>query len=352
MALRVVHCGTGNMGKLGLKGVLNHPDLELVGHYVWSPEKVGVDSGTLCGVAPTGVLATNDWNALLDLGADCLSYFGDALEGRERETIDHALPFLERGTNVVSLSAFAVAHPATTAPELRDPIEAACRKGGSSMFFTGIDPGWATTDLAIAALAPADRVDCVRVLELGWFGDYNSQYSLREYFGFGKPKGFQPLLITGGALMDLWAPTLEQIAEVLGVQIEGWETLYETDCLDHDAQAGIGLIEAGTAACIHFELRAMAGGKPIAVVEHVDAVVRGAGKDWKKPYGPYDLIHRVEIEGDPSFSVEVGYPKGAAGKATVMPVINSIPAVCAARPGLLGPLDIPRYWARNVRPIG
>jgi hypothetical protein len=352
MALRVVHCGTGYVGRLGLQGVINHPDLELVGHYVWSPEKVGKDSGTLCGLDPVGVLATNDWNALVDLKADCLSYFGDALEGRERDVIDDVLPFLERGTNVVSISAFAVAHPATTAPDLRDPIEAACRTGGSTMFFTGIDPGWATTDLAIAALAPADRVDCVRVLELGWFGDYNSEHSLKEYFGFGKPPGFQPLLVTSGRMKDLWEPTLQQIAEVLGVEIDGWETLYETDCLDHDVEAGIGVIKAGTAAVIHFELRAMAGGKPIVVVEHVDAVARGAGQQWKKPHGPFDLVHRIEIEGDPSFSVEVGYPRGAAGKATAMPVVNAIPAVCAARPGLVGPLDIPRYWARNVRRIG
>jgi len=351
MALRVVHCGTGNMGKVGLRGVLRHPDLELVGHYVWSPEKVGLDSGSLCGQGPTGVVTTNNWEDLLALNADCLTYFGDSI-GREEQSIREVIPFLEAGTNVISFSAFALAHPSTAPAEVREPIEAACRKGGSSMFFTGIDPGWATTDLAIAALAPADRVDCVRVLELGWWGEYTAEFVCREYFGFGKEPGHQPILITGGFLKKMWEPTLQQIAEVLQVEIEDWESVYETDCLDHDIETGFGTVKAGTASVVRFELRAMAGGKPIAICEHVDAVGRGHKNDWKKPFGPYELSHRVEIEGDPSFSVEIGYPPGAGGPCTVMPVVNSIPAVCAARPGLLGPLDVPRYWTRNVRPIG
>jgi hypothetical protein len=136
------------------------------------------------------------------------------------------------------------------------------------------------------------------------------------------------------------------------VEIEGWETSYETDCLDHDTETGFGKVQAGTAAVVRFELRAMAGGRPIAVVEHVDAVGRGAGNQWKAPFGPYDVSHRVEIEGDPSFTVEIGYPPGTGTAASVMPVLNSIPAVCAARPGLLGHLDVPRYWTRNVGDIG
>ena len=60
MTLRVVHCGTGNVGGAGLAGIINHPDLELVGQYVWSPEKVGVDSGALCGLPDTGITATDD----------------------------------------------------------------------------------------------------------------------------------------------------------------------------------------------------------------------------------------------------------------------------------------------------
>jgi hypothetical protein len=81
----------------------------------------------------------------------------------------------------------------------------------------------------------------------------------------------------------------------------------------------------------------------------VDCVARDVGKQWKQPYGPTDLSFRVAVEGDPSFEVELTFRKGG-DTLSAMPVLNAIPAVCQARPGLLGPLDVPRYWSRNVAP--
>jgi hypothetical protein len=133
MTVRVVHCGTGNVGASALRAILDHSDLELVGHYVSTADKAGNDSGELVGVAPVGVRATNDWNEVVGLSADCLTYFGDSI-GREQEAIADLVPFLERGTNVVTYSAFALAHPPTAPAELRDPIEAACKAGNSTCF--------------------------------------------------------------------------------------------------------------------------------------------------------------------------------------------------------------------------
>jgi hypothetical protein len=59
------------------------------------------------------------------------------------------------------------------------------------------------------------------------------------------------------------------------------------------------------------------------------------------------MSYRVEIEGDPSFTVEMNFGRGGQ-TLSAMPAINCIPAVCAAPAGLLGPLDVPRYWSRNV----
>jgi hypothetical protein len=54
------------------------------------------------------------------------------------------------------------------------------------------------------------------------------------------------------------------------------------------------------------------------------------------------LSYRIEIEGDPSYTLELNFGSdGGGGKITAMPAINAIPAVCAAEPGLNGPLDIP-----------
>jgi len=72
--LRVVQWATGNIGTKSLRAVIEHPNLELVGLYVHSPDKVGKDAGELCGVGSTGVIATNSITDVLALDADCVLY--------------------------------------------------------------------------------------------------------------------------------------------------------------------------------------------------------------------------------------------------------------------------------------
>ncbi len=111
--LSVVHAGTGPTGIEGLRTILHDPTLELVGQYAYSPEKVGRDSGVLAGMEAVGVTAINDWNALLVLKPDCLSYLANGA-GREEEVIADIVPFLENGINVVSTSLIPFCHHAVT----------------------------------------------------------------------------------------------------------------------------------------------------------------------------------------------------------------------------------------------
>src|SRR5262249_48946741 len=85
--LRVVQWGTGNAGRPALRAIVGRPDLELVGVHAHAPEKVGRDAAELCGLSgPTGVVATDDADALLALNADCVSYMVQG-ETRIRESI-------------------------------------------------------------------------------------------------------------------------------------------------------------------------------------------------------------------------------------------------------------------------
>ena len=135
MTLRVVHCGTGNVGLAGLEGIIDHPELELVGQYVWSEELVGVDSGARCGLPDTGVRATDDWDALLAVEPDCLSYFGDSI-GRELQAARDVCRFLEHGSNAVTISIFPWAFPGAVPPEFGDPVREACAKGNIPRYHT------------------------------------------------------------------------------------------------------------------------------------------------------------------------------------------------------------------------
>lgn len=100
MSNRIVQWTTGNVGQRSVRAVVAHPDLELVGCYAWSPDKVGRDVGELCGIDPVGVMATDDVDALLALQPDCVVY------NPMWQDVDELVRILEAGVNVVSTAAF------------------------------------------------------------------------------------------------------------------------------------------------------------------------------------------------------------------------------------------------------
>src|SRR6187401_3203314 len=74
MALRVIQWATGNVGRAAIEGVVAHPELELVGCWVHSADKDGVDAGELAGIEAIGVAASTDKTAVLAIEADCVVY--------------------------------------------------------------------------------------------------------------------------------------------------------------------------------------------------------------------------------------------------------------------------------------
>src|SRR5262252_2330254 len=149
MTLRVVQWTTGNVGKQSAIAIARNPGLELVGCYAWSRDKVGRDVGKLCGLDPLGVIATDDVDALLALRPDCVVYTP------MWPSIDQLVQILEAGVNVVTTAAFI--NGRRLGPERQRLVEA-CERGGSSLFGTGISPGWAEL-LSIVLAGLSDRID-------------------------------------------------------------------------------------------------------------------------------------------------------------------------------------------------
>ena len=67
---RVVQWATGNVGARAMQRVIEHPSMELVGVWVSNPAKVGQDAGTLAGIAPVGVKATDSIDDIISLKPD------------------------------------------------------------------------------------------------------------------------------------------------------------------------------------------------------------------------------------------------------------------------------------------
>ncbi len=180
MIFKVIQWATGNVGAHSLRTIAAHPRLELAGLYVYSADKVGRDAGELCGIAPLGVTATGDVEQVLALEADCVAY--NALgETRDPErALDDICRLLASGKNVVSTAVSTHIHPVVLPDAVRQRLDDACRKGGTSFHSTGINPGFSFDVLPIAMSAIAGRIDRIHITELVDMSGYTSRHIVHD----------------------------------------------------------------------------------------------------------------------------------------------------------------------------
>ena len=345
MTYRVIQWSTGNVGHYALRGIVNHPQLQLVGLWVHSSEKAGRDAAELCGLAEsTGVMATNDTDALLALDADAVCYTATA-DLRPYEAVEDLVRILRSGKNVVSSSIVPMVWPPHAPPAITGPLEEACREGGVSCFTSGVDPGFFNDIVPLVLTGACEGVDSVRVQEVLNYATYDQPTVLFETMGFGQPMEASPILLLPGVLTLAWGGMVEVLAAGLGVELDGLEEWHERLPAPETFEVLGRPVEQGTMAGLRFEIRGMVGGEPRIVIEHVSRLHDDVGPDWPAPPGKGG--YRIVIEGSPRMTCEVtmegdGGDENAAGLlVTAMRCLNAVPAVCQAPPGLLSALDLP-----------
>ncbi|PXY20654.1 diacylglycerol kinase [Prauserella muralis] len=353
MSARVVQWSTGNVGRHALAGIAARPDLELAGVWVSSEAKAGRDAGELAGLGrELGVRATTDADALLALRPDCVVYTAMA-DNRLTEALDDLARFLRAGINVVSSSPVFLQFPdGVVPPELTDPVRAAAREGGASLWVNGIDPGFANDWLPLTVTSISERIDEVRCLEILDYSTYDNRTVLFDIMGFGSPLEQTPMLLQPGVLSLAWGSVVRQLAAGLGVELDGVEEHHERLPAPETFGIASGTIEKGTAAALRFEIRGMRGGRAVCVLEHVTRLRPDLGPDWPQPAG--QGCYRVCVTGEPDYTLDLrllgsdGDHNTAGLKATAMRLVNAVPAVVAAPPGLLTALDLPLVTGRGL----
>ena len=350
--LRVIQWSTGNAGKNAVRGIVRHPDLELVGLHAHSKEKQGVDAAELCGLpTPTGVRATNDIDALLALDADCVCYMAQG-ETRIRETIDDLTRILRSGKNVVNTSLVSLCYPAFS-PKLRDALQKACEEGGTTFFTSGFDPGWSGDVIPLALAACCERVDSVRVSELMDYSTYPDPGFTGVYFGYGRPLDYAAPLLQPGMLRGGWGGMVVLLADALGIRLDEIREEHERLPAPETFETAMGRIDAGTCAGVRFEVQGIVAGRPAIVAAHVNRLRDDIGPAWDRLSPGKRSGYKIEVKGSPSFTCEIE-PVGEDGDhntagilGTAMRVVNAIPAVCDAAPGVVSILDLPLFSARS-----
>ncbi len=352
-AHRVVLWGTGNVGRHALAGIDARPDLELVGVWVSNPDKVGRDAGRLSGLGrDLGVPATGDAAEIVALEPDCVVHTAMA-DHRLPEALADLAMLLGAGSNVVSSGPVFLQYPVGVVPaERTDPLRQAARRGGVSLWVNGIDPGFANDVLPLVMSGICERIDEVRCLEVLNYATYDQPMVLFDIMGFGRAMDDIPMLLQPAVLTMAWGSVVHQLAAGLGVELEGVEESFERVAAPDTFAIASGTVEAGTVAGLHFEVRGMRGGRPVVVLEHVTRLRDDLAPHWPQPAG--QGCYRVEIRGEPNYTVDLqlvgsdGDHNTAGLKATAMRLVNAVPAVIAAPPGLLTALDIPLVTGRGL----
>jgi 2,4-diaminopentanoate dehydrogenase len=346
--VRVVQWTTGNVGTQSVRAIAVNPGLELVGCYAWSDEKVGVDVGELVGLEPIGVAATNDVDALLALRPDCVVY------NPMWPSVDELVRILAAGVNVVATAAFINGNRLGAD---RDRLVAACEAGGSSLFGTGVSPGFAEL-VAVTVAGICSRIDKVVVAETADTTFYDSPDTERPA-GFGRPIDDPELATMAEHGTAVFGEAVAMVADVLGVELD--EIVCETEFAQTTANVEMAswTIPAGHVAGVAASWQGRVGERTV-----VELSVR-----WKKgaTLDPDWVIERdgwvIRVEGLPTVTAALDFlpPPDFEGETledfmaighiiTAVPALNAVPAVVAAGPGILTYADLGAAHARGWVP--
>jgi len=353
--LRVVVWSTGTIGRHAIAGVDAHPDLELVGVWTSTPEKHGKDAGELAGLGrELGIKATTDRDELIGLRPDCIVH-GAMTDDRVFEAIEDLTGFVRDGVNVVSSGpVILLCRDGVLPPEMIDQIDEAGRRGNATLHVNGIDPGFANDVLPLVMTSLSRRIDHVRVSEIADYSTYDQPVINRDFFGFGQPLDFKAVLWEFGILSTGWGPVVRIIAEGLGVTLD--EPLVEEverRPAPRSVETVSGPVPEGTMGSVRFRVVGTVDGEPRITLEHVTRTDAEAEPDWPRPLEG-DGCYRVEITGEPCLKVEFTH-HGEHGDhnvsgmiITAQRLVNAVPAVVAAQPGLVTALDLPLVTGRGL----
>jgi 4-hydroxy-tetrahydrodipicolinate reductase len=341
---------TGNVGKESVKAIVANPDIELVGCYAWSESKDGVDIGELVGIAPLGIAATNDVDALLALKPECVVY------NPMWPSIDELVCILESGINVVTTAAFINGRRLDGD---RDRLVEACARGRSSLMGTGVSPGFAEL-IAITVAGMSSRIDKVTVSETADSTFYDSPETERPV-GFGHPIDHPDLHDMARDGTAVFGEAVAMVADALGIELDEIVCESEFAKTTQDVAMKSWTIPAGCVAGVAASWQGRMGGRTI-----IDLNVR-----WKKgsTLEPHWVIEKdgwvITVEGLPSATATLDFfpPPDFEAETiedfmtighiiTAVPALNAIPAVIAAPPGIVTYSDfvfpMPRGWVRST----
>ena len=344
---KVIQWATGSIGQISIRHFVENPIYELVGAYVTSEAKHGMDAGEVAGIGPIGVACSMDKDEILALDADAVNYAPLYID------VDDICAILRSGKNIVTPVGFA--YPKARDPEQTARIEAACQEGGTSLHGSGIHPGYIGDVFALTGARLMSHIDKLVVTEIYLLAKHPSYEMNFPGLGFGRDpvecvEDPSPIIKN---MEEIFRESIVLLADGLGLAPERYDYRLEVAVANKDLTVKSGFIPKGT----------------VAGMKHVwSAIVEGEEKLVFQSYARMDdditpqFEHSgrnkyiVELIGDQStrftlepFDTDMSGDIGYTGRVwTALSAVNMIPQGVAAPAGIRTHLDLPLGQPRGL----
>ncbi|MGD0550754.1 MAG: dihydrodipicolinate reductase [Candidatus Bathyarchaeia archaeon] len=325
--IKVVLFGVGPLGVAIAKGMLEKKGMKIVGAVDTAKDLVGKDLSEVLNLGKTlGVTVTDDAKHLLSRVKPKIAIIAT------KSTVKGIYPELtmcvKAGVNVVS-TCEELSYPYHKEPRLSAEIDKLAKKHGVAVLGTGINPGYLMDVLPITLTGPCLRVDSIKVTRM--MDSSKRRIPFQKKIGTGLTpeqfeKNIREKVITGHVGL---VESIAMIASALGWKLDSIaEFPPEPVIAEKEVTTPYTTVKLGHVAGLRSVAHGTKSGKPVILLEFVaNALVEEQ----------YDAI---SIEGVPSVNQKIiGGVHGDVG--TVAVVLNMIPKVLKAAPGLATMKDLP-----------
>lgn len=321
--LKVVQMGLGPIGNKATQYLAERENIEIVGAIDTDPAKVGQDVGTLAGIAPLGVLVTADMNEVL--GKRNVDVVLLTTASSLKKVHDQLAMLLPYGVHVVS-SCEELSYPWLTQPELAAKIDQLARDNGVAVLGTGVNPGFLMDFLPVAMTGVCRNVEKVTVerLQDATF----RRIPFQKKIGAGLTVEQFHKKVAEGTLRHVGlTESVHMIASRLGWKLDSAEDVITPIIAEKTVTTEAMTIEAGNVLGVQQIGKGIMGGKDVVTLIFRAAIGEPESKD------------RIVVDGSPA--IDTCVKNGINGDvATCAILVNAIPVVAKARPGLRTMADI------------
>lgn len=345
--IRVFQVATGNLGTEMIGRIQNHPDLELVGLHCYTADKIGRDAGEIVGLPPLGVTATGTVEEIIAAKPDVLTFHGVFPDEDLYEKV------LEAGINVVTTADWITGYHRDTnwqhpsGRKVSEVIEAACQRGGSTFYGTGMNPGLCQI-LGIVHSADVAEIENVTVTESV---DVSCHHSVDTWkaVGYGLPVDDPSIPDSLYKYTAVFADSVYLMADAFGLELDEVKYSYELGACTKDVDLGWYFLPKGSLGANYIKYQGMVDGVP-----RVETHLEWQMTPHTDPAWDIKACYITQITGDPSiYSKHMIFPKADMDLSkpenfasigmtvTGLPALNSIRSVVEARPGIITSNDLP-----------